>query len=469
MKTKDHFYFLLLFCGALVFLAVDYMLPLGISAGNFYLLLIFIFSFLIESKKVLYTSMAISCAFIILGYFISPISNEEHFAFINRIISIGLILIASFTGSIFIDYRLKEKGLKEQFILAMNSAPNPMSLVASDGQIIFANDSMHRLFIYAEKELIGKNVQELIPSELKDKHASHINQYFQHPEQKNMGDGRDLIGKKSNGEIVYLEIGINPLNIGNRNMVIIGLNDLSERLSYQKEIEKKLNERDMFSYSLSHDFTGFLRRIQGFSDSLLKKVENSDNKNIFENSSNKEYLEHISSECNKAQTLVNDLGSYISNVDIKENFEEISLNKIFEDITSNNSDFIKEHDAKIKVDKLSSLYCVESHIYLLFGNIVLNAIKHNSNGISINIDQKLADKTVTISIQDNGNGIDQKFIESIFIPFKKNHADGNTQGSGLGMAIAKNIVEQHKGKIWVESTKGKGATFFTEFPLKDPN
>lgn len=465
MNSKDKLFLFLVFCYALIFLIIDYVLPLGVSVGNFYILLIISVSFLIDSKKLLYISTCICSLFIIVGFIISPVIIENHYGVVNRGFNVVLMLVGCFLGSIFIDYRLKEKKLKEQFILAMAAAPNSMALVDSDGKIIYANESMHNLFLYDENKLISRNVQELIPSELKSTHSSHINKYFRNPERKKMGTGRDLIGKKSNGEIIYLEIGINPLHIDDKNMVIIGISDLTERLRYQKEIEGQLKEREMFSYSLSHDFKSFLRRIKSFSDLLLKKINNTNIENASFNETDKEYLEFINSESLNAQTLVEDLETYINSSNISDEFSKVSLNKVFNDIVSNNSEIIRERNVNITIKELSSINGLESNIYLLFANIVINAIKHNKEGVNIKINQKLTENSIIVAVEDNGTGIDENLIKKVFTPFKKLHNDKNIKGSGLGMAMAKNIVGLHNGNIWIESEKGEGTTFYTEFPL----
>jgi light-regulated signal transduction histidine kinase (bacteriophytochrome) len=126
---------------------------------------------------------------------------------------------------------------------------------------------------------------------------------------------------------------------------------------------------------------------------------------------------------------------------------------------------IKERNVKIIIKKLPIIHAPSSHIQDLFLNLLQNAIKYNKSSIpTININYKSTEKSHVISIKDNGIGIDKKFYNDVFFVFKRLHTKNEYDGTGIGLAICKKIVEQNKGQIWVESELGKGSTFYISFP-----
>jgi len=132
---------------------------------------------------------------------------------------------------------------------------------------------------------------------------------------------------------------------------------------------------------------------------------------------------------------------------------------------------IREQQAKVTHDPLPGLLCDPTKLGQVFQNLISNGMKFRSQEpphIHIGVRKVEDEKAWLFSISDNGIGIEQEYFDRIFVLFQRLHTRAKYPGTGIGLAICKRIVEQHGGKIWVESAKGKGCTFYFTIAL-NPN
>ena len=123
---------------------------------------------------------------------------------------------------------------------------------------------------------------------------------------------------------------------------------------------------------------------------------------------------------------------------------------------------IKESNAEIVISELPLIYAKKKLVTILFENLIENSLKYRTTSNPfIQIKCSRDNENYLFSINDNGIGIDTRYAEKIFVLFKRLHNDNEKyEGTGLGLAICKKIVEMHRGNIWVESSEGKGSTFY---------
>jgi light-regulated signal transduction histidine kinase (bacteriophytochrome) len=144
----------------------------------------------------------------------------------------------------------------------------------------------------------------------------------------------------------------------------------------------------------------------------------------------------------------------------------VDCNKIAEAVLGDLGESIKGSSAKLTIQELPTINGYETELRLLFQNLIENAIKYQKPDMvpEIQISVKNHEKEWLFSIKDNGIGIDQKHYEKIFIIFQRLHNRNEFEGTGIGLAHCKKVVEMHGGKIWVESTPGSGSTFMFTIP-----
>jgi light-regulated signal transduction histidine kinase (bacteriophytochrome) len=144
----------------------------------------------------------------------------------------------------------------------------------------------------------------------------------------------------------------------------------------------------------------------------------------------------------------------------------VDCDKIIHEVLFDMSDSIKSSGAGIMVKKLPVINGFETELRLLFQNLIHNAIKFRKRDVppEIDISAEIQQHEWTFSIQDNGIGIHDNEKEHVFVIFRRTHNRSEYEGSGIGLAHCKKIVEMHDGRIWVESTPGLGSTFYFTIP-----
>ncbi|RYX90394.1 GHKL domain-containing protein, partial [bacterium] len=144
-------------------------------------------------------------------------------------------------------------------------------------------------------------------------------------------------------------------------------------------------------------------------------------------------------------------------------------NKIIEHIRHNLMLLIEDNQVTITVDQLPVIKAENTHMMQLFQNLIANSIKYSREGIKpvIDISSELEDNQWLFSVKDNGIGINQEYYDRVFEIFERLHSRAEYQGTGIGLANCKKIVELYGGKIWVESVEGQGSTFYFTIPIKE--
>ncbi len=249
--------------------------------------------------------------------------------------------------------------------------------------------------------------------------------------------------------------------------------ELNTEINERKKIEQHLKEKNEelyrsnkeledFAYIASHDLQEPLRKIQSFSD-LLKDEES---ETLTE--SGKDYVDRMQKSAIRMSQLIEDLLSFSRITTKAKPPQQIDLNTILQEVVSVLEKRIQDTSAKITVQSLPIIEAEPSQMKQLFQNLIANAIKFHKQGISpvISIEySKIDEKTCQILVTDNGIGFEEKYVDRIFQPFERLHGKGVYEGTGIGLAVCKKIVDRHFGKITATSALGNGATFTVLLPI----
>lgn len=403
------------------------------------------------------------------------INNQDLYAIkktgITFPVEIGLNPIVTVDGTLIlaavVDITERKKA-NEQFRLVVESAPNSMILVDSSGKIVLINKQTENLFGYKRDELIGKNIEILVPERLKKEHPAHRMGFHANPQTRPMGAGRDLFAIKKDGTEIPVEIGLNPIEKDNSTFVLASVIDITERKKneeairlYTKQIEDKNNELEQFSYIASHDLREPLNSIRGLIYMMLDDQQNKpDDKTL-------SILKMISNSATRMSELITGLLEY-ARIGNNREFKKVDLNPVLTLVLNDLEDSIQESNATIKITKLPVLLTLEIEIRLLFQNLISNALKFRKPGVDpeIFISAEKDNSGWIFSVKDNGIGIPAEKKEEVFIIFQRLHNRSDYEGTGIGLAHCRKIVELHDGRIWVESEPGIGSTFYFFIPSK---
>ena len=169
----------------------------------------------------------------------------------------------------------------------------------------------------------------------------------------------------------------------------------------------------------------------------------------------------------RMKTLINDLLAYSRVGTRGKEFAKVDLNIILDQVLTTLGPSIQQENALITFDPLPKLVVDEGQIQNLFQNLVVNAIKfHGPESPKIHISAKKEETQWLFSVRDNGIGIDEQYFDRVFVIFQRLHNRQEYEGTGIGLAISKRIVERHGGRIWIESQPGKGTVFYFTLPIK---
>lgn len=234
---------------------------------------------------------------------------------------------------------------------------------------------------------------------------------------------------------------------------------VKERTSELEISNKKLavsNENlEQFAYVASHDLQEPLRIMSSYSQLLERRYKDK------LDSSAVEFIDFIVDAAGRMQRLINDLLSYSRLRYSELPMTEIDCNKLLGRVIESMGLTIKEANASVIYDNLPVVKGYEINLMQLFQNLIGNAIKFHGNEVpKVHISAKKNNGDWLFSVKDNGIGIEPQYYDRIFMIFQRLHRKDEYAGTGIGLAICKKIVENHGGRIWVESEPGKGSTFY---------
>ncbi|SNS70376.1 PAS domain S-box-containing protein [Belliella buryatensis] len=237
--------------------------------------------------------------------------------------------------------------------------------------------------------------------------------------------------------------------------------NLSNELALRaKKLEISNSELEQFAYVASHDLQEPLRMITGFLNRLeVKYAQVLDDKA-------KQYIFFASDGAKRMKQIILDLLEYSKVGNYEDKKQLIQVDQVLKNVTILNRRIIKEKMADITWSEMPQIYFQETPLQQIFQNLIGNAIKyhHPDRNPEIRINFEDTPDSWVFSIKDNGIGIEKSYLEKIFIIFQKLHTKDLYEGSGIGLAICKKIIDKYNGKIWVESTPQEGSIFFFSLP-----
>lgn len=240
------------------------------------------------------------------------------------------------------------------------------------------------------------------------------------------------------------------------NYVYVMLRNVTELEQTKNELELKNKELSQFAYMVSHDLKEPLNTVLSFANLI-----NEDHKDSL-NDETKELFSFMTETVARMKTLIADILDY-STIGHEKELGVINCNELFSIIQKDLAAKISQENAKITVDKLPVIKGYKTELRVLFQNLISNALKFRKPEVSpeIHIEAK-QDNGWIFSVKDNGIGISKENQETIFGVFKRLHSRSEIEGSGIGLAHCKKIVDLHQGEIWVSSELGKGSTFYVK-------
>ena len=367
----------------------------------------------------------------------------------------------------------EDKAKEEQFRLVVESAPCGMLMVNSEGRITLINAQIETLFGYSRSELLGCPVEQLIPNRFRNAHPDMRETFGHAPSVRSMGIGRDLFGLRKDGTEFPVEVGLNPIQVEGDTFVLATVVDITERKHAEQQLEQQAaelsrsnQELEQFAYVASHDLQEPLRMVSSYCGLLARRYKGKIDHDA------DEFIQFAVEGATRMKDLIDDLLTY-SRVGRRGAAPvAIEAMKSARAAVANLQMAVTEAGATIHCDSLPVVFADPTQLIQVFQNLIGNALKFSGERPPVirisacDISGAKGAQQWQFSVQDNGIGFDQQYSERVFAIFQRLHTRAEYPGNGMGLAIAKKIVERHGGRIWVESTPGVGTTFF--FTLNGP-
>jgi PAS domain S-box-containing protein len=363
-------------------------------------------------------------------------------------------------------YHLQEALAKERDLLHALMDNMPDAIYFKDARLRFTriNHALADLLgISGAQEAVGKSDFDLFSKEYAEQSFADDQQIVN--TRKPVKDKLERIHKPGGGAGWFSTTKVPILDARKRVAGIVGISrDITERQLAEELLARRAEELERLTYVSAHDLQEPLRTVGSFTQLLEHRYRNK-----LDPAADK-LIDLIVSGARRTQQLIRDLLEYSRIGRGDADFQLTDCNTALAEALDNLHAAIEESRAAVTSDSLPSLPADARQIAQLFQNLIGNAIKFSGGQPpQVHVAAERSDEEWTISVRDNGVGIDSRYLDRIFAPFERLHGRDKFPGTGIGLAICKRIVERHGGRIWVVSRPGNGSVFHFTLPAGQPN
>ncbi|WP_406657380.1 PAS domain S-box protein [Methanolobus sp. ZRKC2] len=376
------------------------------------------------------------------------------------------------------EHKMSEKALREseeRFEAISTFAQDAIIAIDSKYHITFWNKAAQRIFGYSHEEALDQKIDLLLSSQSYSELCEKSFSIFQEAgEGSAVGKTLDLAAKNKNGKEFPIELSLSAVMLKNKWTAVVVIRDTTERkrfedalLQAKRAAENANRTKSEFLANMSHELRTPLNAIIGFSDAMLEGYTGNINKK------QDRYLNNISGSGKHLLSIINDILD-ISKVESGNSLLKLEKISIWDTLKQAIAFMQPLADSSKIVLKLeiepgfNYILADKEKFNQILYNLIGNAIKFTDVGGNVTIRAKSKEKMAYISVMDTGIGIEADDQEKLFKPFTQLDSSFSRQyeGTGLGLALTRELVELHKGKIWVESKPEKGSNFTFTIPLE---
>jgi PAS domain S-box-containing protein len=350
--------------------------------------------------------------------------------------------------------------LEERCRCMVEAAPNAMVLVNKFGIIEMVNQQAELRFGYRRDEMLGQSVDVLVPDAVRSRHAALRAGFLTHAETRPMGKDADLHGRRKDGSIFPVEIGLNTIETDDGLMVLAAIVDITERkqadaVRRQQALDLTRSNTDLqeFAYIASHDLKAPLRAISLLADWIAEDIRPHASAETLEN------LHLMGLRVGRLSMLLDGLLSYTRVGHLRAPAEQLDVGALLRDIVQSiapPAGFCVRFEGEAPM-----VHTPRPPLEHVLQNLISNAIKHHDSPAgAVVVSACRKGSMIEFRVSDDGPGIPQQFHQRIFTIFQTLNSRDDREASGVGLSIVQKTVERVGGRVWIESEPPRRGTSF---------
>ncbi len=343
--------------------------------------------------------------------------------------------------------------------------------IDDQGLIETVNPSVERIFGYAQDELIGRNIAMLMPNPYRSQHDQYLANYLETGKKKVIGIGREVRGLRKDGSEFPLDLAVSEMRINGKRMFTGIVRDISERKETEAKLQQAMREvheqkvKEEFIATVSHELRTPLTSIKA----ALELIEHTNDSVPQETHL---LLDIARKNSERVLLLINDIldAAKLEASEMDVSINRIPLRQFLETAINDNQTYASKYNVTFALKECPSTTYVDvdpNRMMQVMGNILSNAAKFSPAGSTVEILAREDDRQIRISIRDQGDGIPEEFHNRIFKKFSQAKTNTPQGGTGLGLYIAKSIVDKHNGTLSFETQNGEGTEFHIDLPKRE--